>query len=67
MDEALDCLFKEDVLKIGICYALPEVFLAFLNCDKLDLTDDILLSQNGDGDTIVHQICKNPQIGLDVF
>ena len=52
-------------MKIGIKHALPEVFLIFLS--KVTLDEYTLLSQNEDGDTIVHEVCKNPNVGLDVL
>ena len=52
-------------LTMGILHSEGDMVYSFL--DNVVLPKELLLQIDNDGNSLLHLVCKNPQIGIEVF
>lgn len=63
--EALNALTSMNFLTMGILHSEGDMVYSFL--DNVALPRESLLQIDNDGNSLLHLVCKNPQIGIEVF
>ena len=63
--EALHALNNLNFLEVGIIHTSPEIFYFFL--ETVELQKEHLFYVDSAGNTLLHLICRNSDIGIDVL